>query len=141
MVTISTSVASRSSGTAPRNAWHTSAEPFQATTAVPAQSNPVPALDLYQVLDTSDVPGGVVNIVTGPRAELADTLAKHDDVAALWVFGEDALCRNVEEQSAGNLKPVWTEPTIRDWSGAEGQSRDFLRRAVQVKTVWVPYGA
>ncbi|MCB1359605.1 MAG: aldehyde dehydrogenase family protein, partial [Rhodobacteraceae bacterium] len=109
--------------------------------AVPAQSNPVPALDLYQVLDTSDVPGGVVNIVTGPRAELADTLAKHDDVAALWVFGEDALCRNVEEQSAGNLKPVWTEPTIRDWSGAEGQSRDFLRRAVQVKTVWVPYGA
>jgi len=109
--------------------------------AVPSQSNPVPALDLYQVLDTSDVPGGVVNIVTGPRAELADTLAKHDDVAALWVFADPGTCRNAEVQSAGNLKPVWTETRIRDWTGPDGQSRDFLRRAVQVKTVWVPYGA
>ena len=109
--------------------------------AVPSQSNPVPALDLCQVLDTSDVPGGVVNIVTGPRAELADTLAKHDDVAALWVFADPDLCRNAEIQSAGNLKPVWAESRMRDWSGPAGQSRDFLRRAVQVKTVWVPYGA
>ncbi|MCB1389954.1 MAG: aldehyde dehydrogenase family protein, partial [Rhodobacteraceae bacterium] len=109
--------------------------------AVPSQGNPVPALDLYQVLDTSDVPGGVVNIVTGPRAELADTLAKHDDVAALWVFADPDICRNAEIQSAGNLKPVWAESRLRDWTGPAGQSREFLRRSVQVKTVWVPYGA
>ncbi|MCW1931360.1 aldehyde dehydrogenase family protein [Pararhodobacter zhoushanensis] len=109
--------------------------------AVPSQSNPVPALDLYQVFDTSDLPGGVVNIVTGPRAELTDTLAKHDDVAALWVFAEPETCRLAETLSAGNLKPVWTEARQRDWSGPAGQSRSFLRRAVQVKTVWVPYGA
>jgi len=108
---------------------------------VPSQSNPVPALDLYQVLDTSDVPGGVVNIVTGPRGELADTLAKHDDVAALWCFADPETCRNAQAQSAGNLKPVWTETRERDWRSPAGQSRDFLRRAVQVKTVWVPYGA
>ncbi|WP_417625603.1 aldehyde dehydrogenase family protein [Pararhodobacter aggregans] len=109
--------------------------------AVASQSNPVPALDLYQVLDTSDVPGGVVNIVTGPRGELAETLAKHDDVAALWVFADSDLCRKAEAFSAGNLKPVWAESRMRDWTGPAGQSRDFLRRSVQVKTVWVPYGA
>jgi len=108
---------------------------------VPSQGNPVPALDLIPVLDTSDVPNGVVNIITGPRSELADTLAKHDDVAALWCFADRAICTNAEAQSAGNLKPVWTDWHQRDWTGAEGQSREFLRKAVQVKTVWVPYGA
>jgi aldehyde dehydrogenase (NAD+) len=83
----------------------------------------------------------VVNIVTGPRAELADTLAKHDGVAALWAFADPAICENARAQSAGNLKPVWAETMVRDWSGAPGQSREFLRRAVQVKTIWVPYGA
>ncbi|MEZ5750502.1 MAG: aldehyde dehydrogenase family protein [Paracoccaceae bacterium] len=108
--------------------------------AVPSGIDPVPALDLYQIFDTSDIPGGVVNIVTGPRAELTDTLAKHDDVAALWVFGDEALCTNAEKQSAGNLKPVWADTLSRDWV-KNGQSREFLRRSVQVKTVWVPYGA
>jgi len=109
--------------------------------AVPSQSNPVAALDFYQVLDTSDVPGGVVNIVTGPRGELADTLAKHDGVAALWAFADPAICENAKTQSASNLKPVWAETHLRDWSGAAGQAREFLQRAVQVKTIWVPYGA
>ncbi|WP_323035100.1 aldehyde dehydrogenase family protein [Pararhodobacter sp.] len=109
--------------------------------AVPSQANPIPALDLAQVLDTSDMPGGVVNIVTGPRADLADTLAKHDGVAALWAFADPAICQNARAQSAGNLKPVWAESAMRDWSGAAGQSREFLRHAVQVKTIWVPYGA
>ncbi len=109
--------------------------------AVPSQSNPVPALDLCQVFDTSDVPGGVVNIVSGPRGELTETLARHDDVAALWVFADKATCQSAEKLSAGNLKPVWIESRQRDWAGAAGQSREFLRKAVQVKTVWVPYGA
>jgi aldehyde dehydrogenase (NAD+) len=96
---------------------------------------------MVQIFDTSDVPGGVVNIVSGAQGELCDTLAKHDDVAALWVFSDPATCAAAEKVSAGNLKPVWADATTRDWTGAEGQSREFLRRSVQVKTVWVPYGA
>lgn len=109
--------------------------------AVPPQSAPRAALEMVQVFDTSDLPGGVVNIVTGPRHDLARTLAQHDDVAALWVFADGETCALVERESAGNLKPSWTESRARDWHGPEGRTRDFLRRAVQVKTVWVPYGA
>ena len=107
--------------------------------AVPAPSMPLAATDLYQVLDTSDVPGGVVNIVTGPRDDLARTLAEHDDVAALWYCGTAEGGAMVEAASAGNLKPTWVLPN-RDWQGPAGQGRDFLHRATQVKTIWVPYG-
>lgn len=109
--------------------------------AVPSQGAPLAALEFHQVLDTSDVPGGVVNIVTGARAELAQTLAAHDDVAAIWAFADPETCAMVERQSAGNLKPVWAEGCSRDWFAAAGQSREFLRRSVQIKTIWVPYGA
>lgn len=109
--------------------------------AVPSQGSPRAALEMVQALDTSDVPAGVVNIVTGPRSDLARTLAQHDDVAAMWVFADSDTCAMTERESAGNLKPIWSENHARDWVGGEGQSRDFLRRAVQVKTVWVPYGA
>ncbi|GGE11897.1 NADP-dependent aldehyde dehydrogenase [Aureimonas endophytica] len=109
---------------------------------VPSESAPLAATDLYQVLDTSDLPGGVVNIVTGPRAELAKTLAEHHDVAALWYFGEPAGLAGVEAASAGNLKPVWSHGGARiDWfSPVEGQGAEYLRNATQVKNIWVPYG-
>ena len=100
---------------------------------------PLAATDLYQVFDTSDLPGGVVNIVTGPRDELARTLAAHDDVAAIWYSGDADGTRMVEEESAGNLKVTWSV-AYRDWSGPEGQGRSFLTRATQVKNIWVPYG-
>ena len=103
---------------------------------IPAQDDPVAAFDLAQVFDTSDLPGGVVNIVSGPKQDLAAVLAAHDDVAALWFCGTDAGA--VEKASAGNLKPVWSFPN-RDWRGAQG--REFLNHAVQWKTVWLPYGA
>ena len=109
--------------------------------AVPSQSDPLAALDLVQVLETSDVPGGVVNLVTGAQAELAATLAAHDDVAALWVFADPATCAAAERASTGNLKPVWAEARSRDWLGPEGQATAFRDQAVQVKTVWLPYGA
>ncbi|MCC5970333.1 MAG: aldehyde dehydrogenase family protein [Pararhodobacter sp.] len=109
--------------------------------AVPSQGAPRAALEMVQVFDTSDMPGGVVNIVTGPRVDLARTLAQHDDIAVLWVFADSETCAMTEREASGNLKPVWSENRARDWAGSEGQSRDFLRRAVQVKTVWVPYGA
>ncbi|WP_199224688.1 aldehyde dehydrogenase family protein [Thioclava sp. NG1] len=109
---------------------------------VPSQTHPLAATDLYQVLDTSDVPGGVVNIVTGPRDELAKTLAAHDGVDAMWYFGNAEGCRMVEAQSAGNLKQTWVEADdARDWGTRAGQGRLFLDRATQVKNIWVPYGA
>ena len=109
---------------------------------VPAPAHPLAATDLYQVFDTSDLPGGVVNIVTGARDELADTLARHDGVAALWYHGPKAGGAAVEAASAGNLKYCWTnQGRARDWlSPVQGQGRDFLRRATQVKNIWIPYG-
>jgi aldehyde dehydrogenase (NAD+) len=101
---------------------------------VPSQDNPIPALELAQVLGVSDVPGGVVNIVSGPVAELAATLAGHDDVAALWC-AEASLRGAVEKAASGNLKPVWAVPD------AVGQGAAWLEAAVQIKTIWVPYGA
>ena len=74
---------------------------------VPSQTHPLVATDLYQVLDTSDVPAGVVNIVTGEREALAKTMAEHDDIAALWYFGDEAGSTLVERCSVGNLKATW----------------------------------
>ncbi len=108
---------------------------------VPSQNAPLAATDLYQVLETSDVPGGVVNIVTGPRDELSKTLAQHDGVAAMWYFGTQDGCTMVEAASTGNLKQTWTEVAgVRDFAGPAGQGRPFLHRATQVKNIWVPYG-
>lgn len=108
---------------------------------VPSQSHPLAATDLYQVLDTSDLPGGVVNIVTGEREGLVKTLAEHDGVDGVWYLGHADGARMVEDASAGNLKQTWTELAgLRNWSGSEGQGREFLHRAVQIKNIWVPYG-
>ena len=108
----------------------------------PAPQRPLAACDLYQVFDTSDVPDGVVNIVTGDRDTLADTMAKHDDIAAHWYFGPSKGCALVERESAGNLKAVWTDHgKARDWfDAAQGQGEDFLFHAVRIKTVWTPFG-
>ena len=112
-----------------------------AVVAIPSQSHPLAATDLYQVLETSDLPGGVLNIVTGPRDEMARTLAEHDDVAAMWYFGTAAGGQMVEEASAGNLKQTWVEDgAARDWTKPEAQGEAFLARATQVKNIWVPYG-
>lgn len=112
-----------------------------AVVAVPSQLHPLAATDLYQVIETSDVPAGVVNIVTGPRDTLAKTLAQHDEVAAMWYFGTAEGGKMVETESAGNLKQTWAEDeNARDWSGKAGQGRAFLHRATQVKNIWVPYG-
>ncbi len=109
--------------------------------AVPSQAHPLAATDFYQVLETSDVPGGVVNIVTGPRDDLAKTLAQHDGVAGMWYVGGGEGAAMVERESAGNLKQTWVEADgARDWTGREGYGRGFLHRATQVKNIWVPYG-
>jgi aldehyde dehydrogenase (NAD+) len=108
----------------------------------PSPRWPLAATDLYQVLDTSDVPGGVVNIVTGDRDQLAATLADHEEVACHWYVGSQEGSAAVERRSTGNLKATWVNGgTRRDWFDREqGEGREFLRRAVQVKNVWIPYG-
>ncbi len=110
--------------------------------AVPSERWPLPATDLYQVLDTSDVPEGVINIVTGGRDGLAEVLAAHDDVDGIWYFGSAAGAAAVERLSAGNLKRTWVHGDRRlDWSRlGPGEAEEFLRQATQVKNIWVPYG-
>jgi aldehyde dehydrogenase (NAD+) len=110
--------------------------------AVPSERYPLLATDLYQVFDTSDLPGGVINIITGLRAELVDTLAAHDDVDGLWYFAEDEGSASVERLSAGNMKRTWVNHgRTRDWfDPAQAAGSEFLRRATQIKNIWVPYG-
>jgi aldehyde dehydrogenase (NAD+) len=105
---------------------------------VPSASHPLSATDFYSVLDTSDVPAGVVNIVTGEANVLAKTLAEHDGVDAVWYVCDADGATQVEALSAGNLKATWTSAAAIDWAKAEG--REFLRRATQVKNIWTPYG-
>jgi aldehyde dehydrogenase (NAD+) len=111
--------------------------------AVPSERAPLAATDLYQVLDTSDLPGGVLNLVTGPRDSLVETLAGHYDVDGLWYFGGSAEgAAMVERLSAGNMKRTWVEPASRDWlDPVRGEGPEYLRHATQVKNIWVPYGA
>lgn len=111
--------------------------------AIPSERYPLAATDLYQVFDTSDLPGGVVNIVTGKRSVLTPTLADHDAVDAVWFFGPEAeLSQQVEERSAANLKRTWVAGgKRRDWTLAtQAEGEVFLCQATQVKNVWVPYG-
>ncbi|MDQ6684780.1 MAG: aldehyde dehydrogenase family protein, partial [Pseudomonadota bacterium] len=109
---------------------------------VPSERTPLLATDFYQVIETSDVPGGVVNIVTGTSEGLARTLADHDDVDGLWAFGSAELSAMVEKQSAGNLKRTLVDHgRAIDWSVASAAKGPlFLRHATQVKNVWIPYG-
>ncbi len=109
---------------------------------IPSEKYPLSATDFYQVLDTSDVPPGVVNIVTGSRETLAQVLADHDDVEAVWYFGSAEGSRKVEYASAGNMKRTWVNyGHPRDWhDAAQGEGQEFLREATQVKNIWVPYG-
>lgn len=110
--------------------------------AVPSERCATLMGDLYQVFDTSDLPGGVVNIVAGRANELGKTLAEHDDIDAIWSFRDEAASAMVKAGSIGNLKQVWTnDGKVVDWfNPAEAEGRYFLRHATQVKNIWVPYG-
>jgi len=109
---------------------------------IPSQKYPLSATDFYQVLDTSDVPGGVVNIVTGDRDHLVKTLVQHEDVDSVWYFGSAEGSYHVENESAANMKRTWTGYGLpRDWMDREqGEGHEFLHEATQVKNIWVPTG-
>jgi aldehyde dehydrogenase (NAD+) len=110
--------------------------------AVPSETYPLIAGDLYQLFDTSDLPGGAVNIVTGYTSQLLKTLSEHDDVDAIWCFADEASAAAAKSFSVGNLKQVFTnEGRVIDWFDAkQGEGRWFLDHAIQVKNIWVPYG-
>jgi aldehyde dehydrogenase (NAD+) len=109
--------------------------------AIPSTRYPLLATDLYQVIEYSDLPAGSINIVTGRRAELAAVLAKHDDVDGLWCIADAETCKLAEAESIGNLKRVFTSSgRAVDWNSGPWSPAALLRRAVEIKNVWVPYG-
>ena len=110
--------------------------------AVPSEAYPLITGDLYQLFDTSDLPGGALNIVTGYTSQLLKTLAEHDAVDAIWCFGDEASAAAAKAMSVGNLKQVWTnEGRAIDWFNPKlAEGRWFLEHATQVKNIWVPYG-
>jgi acyl-CoA reductase-like NAD-dependent aldehyde dehydrogenase len=104
-----------------------------AVVAVASETHPVAAIELAEALATADVPGGVVNIVTGLREELGPVLASHMDVNALDVTGADGEVAELERLAADNVKRV-----VR--GEADGQSAWEISRFLELKTVWHPIG-
>ena len=109
---------------------------------VPSEQYPLIIGDLYQVFDTSDLPGGAVNLVSGYTSQLLKTLAEHDDIDAIWCFADEASAAAAKSLSVGNLKQVFTnEGRVIDWfDPKQAEGRWFLQHATQVKNIWVPYG-
>jgi aldehyde dehydrogenase (NAD+) len=109
---------------------------------VPSETYPLIIGDLYQVFDTSDLPGGAVNLVSGYTSQLLKTLAEHDDVDAIWCFSDEKNAAAAKSYSVGNLKQVFTnEGRAIDWfDPKQAEGRWFLQHATQVKNIWVPYG-
>lgn len=109
---------------------------------VPSQHYALLACDFYQVLETSDLPGGVINIVTGDHEVLTEVLAKHYDIEGLWYWGSRKGSKLVEEEAAATMKRTWVNYGLHhDWTDDEqGQGESFLRKAVEIKNIWIPYG-
>lgn len=104
-----------------------------------SEAFPLAATDFIQILETSDVPAGVVNILTGPHGEVADTMARHMDIDAMWSFGDPALDATIEQGSANNIKRTWVQyGTAMEWGKPDAKT--FLSHATEVKNIWVPYG-
>ncbi|MFI1422996.1 aldehyde dehydrogenase family protein [Streptomyces sp. NPDC020731] len=107
---------------------------------IASEESPLPALSLGEVLATSDLPGGVVNILSGRTAEIAAPLAAHQDVNAIDLAGADeALAKELEIAAADNLKRVLRPQSVDDWSAAPGTDR--MTAFLETKTVWHPTGS
>ena len=113
-----------------------------AVVVVPSEHYALLATDFYQVLDTSDLPDGVVNIVTGNQELLSEVLARHYDIEGLWYWGSSAGSKMVEEQAAASMKRTWVNyGKYHDWQNVQqGQGEVFLRKATEIKNIWIPYG-
>lgn len=109
-----------------------------AVIAIPSAENPLPALELVRIIEASDVPAGVFNLLTAPHADLEKTVAEHLGIDSVWHFSGAQGAKAVQELSAGNLKQTWC---LGDGQRFDDPHPEFLRRAVQVKNIWTPYGA
>ena len=109
---------------------------------VPSQQYVLLATDFYQVLDTSDLPDGVVNIITGEQAELTTELARHYDIEGLWYWGSEEGSTLVETEAAATMKRTWVNyGRFHDWEDSvQGEGEVFLRKATEIKNIWIPYG-
>lgn len=107
---------------------------------ITSEKSPLPALSLGEVLATSDLPGGVVNILSGKAAEMGPHLASHQDVNAIDLAGADAsLAKELEIAAADNLKRVLRPQPVDDWSADPGTGR--MTAFLETKTVWHPTGS
>jgi len=107
---------------------------------IPSASSPNIAANFYQILETSDVPAGVLNIITGKEEAFVKTLSEHHDISAVWYFGAGNSSRDIERFSTASLKRTWVNHNKnRDWY-SNGQGKEFLKNATNVKNIWIPYG-
>jgi aldehyde dehydrogenase (NAD+) len=108
--------------------------------AIASEKAPLSAMELVRIIEASDIPSGVWNVLTGVHSELEGTIGDHLGLNAVWHFGSIEGGHRIQKTSAGNLKQTWSAPegTI-NWLATP--NKEFLRRATQVKNVWVPYGA
>ena len=105
-------------------------------TAVASHAFPLAATDFYQVLETSDVPAGVVNILTGDHTDLAPHMGAHANIDAVWSFSTADVSQTIEAKSATTVKRTWVNNgTTRSWPSAIWRAQ-----ATEVKTIWIPYG-
>ena len=108
--------------------------------AIPSEPFPLSATDLYQVFETSDLPNGVVNLITAKHAEVAESLAGHMDLDAVWYFGSSGQSGVIEKASATNLKRTWVNMD----SPAAGsiqcrvKGRHFLVRQLRLRMFGFP---
>jgi aldehyde dehydrogenase (NAD+) len=107
---------------------------------IPSEKAPLIATDFYQILETSDVPAGVVNIITGDKDSLMKVIAEHQQVESVWYHGSSEGRTKIELASATNLKRTWVSyEDETDWIG-NGEGKQYLRAATEVKNIWIPYG-
>lgn len=112
-----------------------------AVVAIPSQSAPLAVTDLYQVLDTSDLPGGVINIVTGHADSLTQCLSQHQDVDGIWYCGSKIGRYHVERLAADNMKRVYFPQSVNPLQPlSRVESDELLRAASEVKNIWLPMG-
>ena len=109
---------------------------------VPSQKFASVALELVQTFETSDIPAGVINIVSGNKQDLAEQLAGHADADAMWCWADQNVIASVESISARDLKRLWVNDDLdRNWiDPMQGEGLEFLRNATEIKNIWTPYG-
>jgi aldehyde dehydrogenase (NAD+) len=110
------------------------------TVVVVAGKHAMTAMDLVQVIQHSDVPGGVINVLTAQNPDaIAKILGEHEDVDAIWSFGSVESSKTIEEVSISNMKQTWvSDGKLLDWASMRNEKLQL--NSTQVKNIWVPYG-